>query len=74
MAKSMPSPIRIGKPEMVTSDSFTPVKPKAPKPQMTPTITTTNGRNRQRTPNTSPRTKTITAKANRPRVSMPFWR
>ena len=49
MENSMPSPIRIGRPAIVTSDSFVPVNPKAPNPQMTPTTMPSNGSSRQRT-------------------------
>jgi hypothetical protein len=68
---SMPRPIRIGRPAMVTSDSMVPVDPNAPNPHTTPTSMPTSGRSRHRTLNATSRITTITPTAMAPRVSMP---
>ena len=74
MANSMPRPIRIGSPAIVTSDSFVPVKPKAPNPQMTPTTMPSSGSSRHLTPNVTTRMTVITNTAMPPSVSIPLCR
>ena len=71
IANSMPRPMRMGRPAMVTSDSLVPVNPKAPKPQATPTSIPASGSSRQRTLKATMRMTTITSTAMPPRVSMP---
>ncbi|CAB4815755.1 unannotated protein [freshwater metagenome] len=71
MANSMPRPIRIGSPAIVTSDNFVPVNPNAPNPQATPTAIPASGRSRQRTLKATTRMTIITSTAMAPSVSMP---
>ena len=74
IAKSMPRPIRIGRPEMVTNDRLMPNRPMNENAQTTPMITDRIGKRRQRTRKISASTATITARAIAPRVSIPPWR
>ena len=49
IANSMPRPIRIGRPAIVTNESLVPVNPNAPNPQTIPTTMPSSGSKRQRT-------------------------
>ena len=71
MAKSMPRPIRIGSPEMVTSDRSTLIRPRIENAQTTPTSTLKRGSRRQRTRNISNRITAMIASAAAPSLSMP---
>ena len=71
IANSMPSPMRIGRPAIVTSDNFVPVNPKAPKPQTMPTAMPTSGSSRHRTLNATSRITIITSTAIPPSTSIP---
>ena len=55
----------------MTSDSFVPVNPKAPKPQMTPTNMPSSGSSLHRTLNVRSRMTIITTTAMPPSVSIP---
>ncbi len=74
IANSTPIPIRIGRPEIVTSDKLPPRKPNSPKPHRIPRITAGRGKRRHRTRNTRSSTTIITAKAIAPRLNIPPWR
>ena len=71
MANSMPRPMRIGRPAIVTSDSFVPVNPNAPNPHTMPTAIPTSGRSRQRTLKATSRITIITSTAIPPSTSIP---
>ena len=71
IANSMPRPMRIGRPAIVTSDNLVPVKPNAPKPQAMPTTIPTSGSSRQRTLNATSRITIITSTAIPPSTNMP---
>ena len=71
MAKSMPTPMRIGRPEMVTSDRSTSMNPSMAKPQATPMMTESSGTRRHRTRNMTSRMSAISSRAAAPRVSIP---
>ncbi len=71
IANSIPRPMRIGRPAMVTSESLVPVSPKAPKPHSTPTNMPTIGSSRQRTLKATMRMTSITSAAMPPSTSMP---
>ena len=71
IARSMPNPIRIGRPEIVTSDRSIPIQPSAEKVHTTPTITASSGSRRRRTRNITTSTTTITARAITPSRAMP---
>ena len=74
MAKSTPSPIRIGRPEMVTSERSMPTSPRSENVQATAISTARSGSSRHRTRKVMRRTTAMIATAAAPRVSMPPWR
>ena len=74
MANSMPRPMRIGNPAIVTRDRLVPVNPNAPKPHSTPTAMPSSGSSRQRTPKATMRMTVMTATAIAPSVNIPPWR
>ena len=74
IAKSIPNPMRIGSPEIVTSERSMPIRPSRANAQTTPMSTDASGSRRHRTRNISNRTSAITTSAAAPSVSMPPWR
>ena len=71
MAKSMPRPMRIGRPEIVTSERSTSMNPSRANDHATPMRTERSGSRRHRTRNSSRSTIAMTASAAAPSVSMP---
>ena len=74
IAKSIPSPIRIGSPAIVTSERSIPISPSSEKLHSTPSSTASSGSSRQRTLKISHSTIAITTIAARPSLSIPPWR
>ena len=74
IAKSIPIPMRIGRPEIVTSDRSMPMRPRIENDQITPMTTAASGSSRHLTRNMTSSTIAISANAAAPRLSMPPWR